>query len=342
MNYCGYLNRTITVIILLLSIHTLCSSKKLLYLKPPPGLEYEGLFNLTSPSYGPDQRMKPLYVLKRALINKGYDVKIISYKSSISKADALIAFSEEPPPEFSKKMKALIGKRILVVTEPPSVLPQLYTPQCASSFTSVLVMDDKRVDNRKYFKFNYPFSIFKQTSTIIPFEQKKFCILLASQRDSDHPHELYSQRLKTILFFEQKNPSLLSLYGKGWENLHLKTYKGSAKNKSDVMPFYKFCICYENLSSMHGYITEKIFDCFINRCIPIYWGAPNVADYIPPSCYIDRRTFSSNEKLFDYLRKMTKKRYEFHQKEISQFILSNKAQKFSINNFVNAVLVRLA
>ena len=40
-----------------------------------------------------------------------------------------------------------------------------------------------------------------------------------------------------------------------------------------------------------GYITEKIFDSFAAWCVPVYWGASNVTDYIPEGCFIDRRKF---------------------------------------------------
>ena len=31
-----------------------------------------------------------------------------------------------------------------------------------------------------------------------------------------------------------------------------------------------------------GYITEKIFDCFLARSVPVYWGPGNIADHVPP------------------------------------------------------------
>lgn len=34
---------------------------------------------------------------------------------------------------------------------------------------------------------------------------------------------------------------------------------------------YKFNICFEN-SSYPGYLTEKLFDAFAAKCVPIYWG----------------------------------------------------------------------
>ncbi len=40
-----------------------------------------------------------------------------------------------------------------------------------------------------------------------------------------------------------------------------------------------------------GYITEKIWDSFKARSIPIYWGASNIEEYIPINTFIDFRKF---------------------------------------------------
>src|SRR5205807_2483096 len=54
-----------------------------------------------------------------------------------------------------------------------------------------------------------------------------------------------------------------------------------------------------------GYISEKLFDCFFARCIPIYSGAPDVAQYVPPAAFIDAREFRSFAELERFLRGMT-------------------------------------
>jgi hypothetical protein len=42
---------------------------------------------------------------------------------------------------------------------------------------------------------------------------------------------------------------------------------------------YKFMICFEN-KSMKNYLTEKLFNAYYGGAIPIYWGCPNVNDYV--------------------------------------------------------------
>ena len=57
----------------------------------------------------------------------------------------------------------------------------------------------------------------------------------------------------------------------------------------NVFNKYKFIICFEN-SYADGYITEKIFNCFFARTIPIYKGSEKINDYINKDCYIDARS----------------------------------------------------
>ena len=66
---------------------------------------------------------------------------------------------------------------------------------------------------------------------------------------------------------------------------------------------YKFIICYEN-SYSDGYITEKIFNCFYAKTIPIYNGAPNINNYINSESYINPN-LSENE-LIETINKIVK------------------------------------
>jgi len=47
----------------------------------------------------------------------------------------------------------------------------------------------------------------------------------------------------------------------------------------DFLSQYKFLICFENISK-HNYLTEKLINAYHCNTIPIYWGCPNVSDYI--------------------------------------------------------------
>ena len=56
-------------------------------------------------------------------------------------------------------------------------------------------------------------------------------------------------------------------------------------NKRDGLQSYRFSVAIEN-SCISSYITEKFYDCIIAGCIPLYYGAPDIADYFPIDSYI--------------------------------------------------------
>jgi hypothetical protein len=71
--------------------------------------------------------------------------------------------------------------------------------------------------------------------------------------------------------------------------------------KLSVIARYKFCLSFEN-SISPDYVTEKFFDPLMAGTVPVYRGAPNVADFAPgPKSYIDVNDFSGPSELADYL-----------------------------------------
>jgi hypothetical protein len=70
-------------------------------------------------------------------------------------------------------------------------------------------------------------------------------------------------------------------------------------------------LCFEN-SRFAGYVSEKIFDCFFTRTIPIYFGAPDIDRYVPREAFIDLRNFRDYRELevfLDNLREDTIRDY---------------------------------
>lgn len=56
------------------------------------------------------------------------------------------------------------------------------------------------------------------------------------------------------------------------------------ESKWDGLVDFKYSIAMENQSA-RNVITEKIFDPLLAYCVPIYWGAPNIGDYLPPESF---------------------------------------------------------
>ncbi|MBI2742847.1 MAG: hypothetical protein HYX48_02910 [Chlamydiales bacterium] len=223
-------------------------------------------------------------------------------------------------------------KLVLFMWEPPTVQKRLYTKKVQDFFSKIYTWDDSLVDNVRFFKFYYPV-LRKMRSDLPSFEKKKLCTLVISNKKSRHPQELYTAREEVIQFFEQKGGSDFEFYGWGWESAGYSNYRGTAADKLEVLKDFRFSFCYENMQGGRGYVTEKIFDSFAAGCVPIYWGASNIEEYVPQNCFIDRRKFKDNDELYSFLKKMSKEEYEGYLKRIAVWLESDQAKRFSIENF---------
>jgi hypothetical protein len=229
-------------------------------------------------------------------------------------------------------------KTVLFMWEPYLRMRKMYNPKLHQHFTRVYTWNDDLVDNQHYFKFYYPV-LRPLISDVVSYEEKKFCTLISSYISNlekyprKYPEELYTQRVKAIEFFEKIGEEGFEFYGRGWEKAPYKSYRGSCKDKLAVLKNYRFSICYENCRDVPGYITEKIFDCFEAGNVPVYWGASNIADYIPKECFVDRRNFATLDDLYVFLKTMPKEEYEGYLERIRDYLQSDQAQLFSQENF---------
>ena len=111
-----------------------------------------------------------------------------------------------------------------------------------------------------------------------------------------------------------------------------KVYRGFAPSKSETLAGYRFSLCFEN-SILKGWITEKIFDCFFAGTVPVYWGAPDVEEHIPPECFIDMRGFKDYQDLRTYLKSLTGSRVQRFKTNARDFIESPQFVPFSKQAF---------
>jgi len=61
----------------------------------------------------------------------------------------------------------------------------------------------------------------------------------------------------------------------------LRNYAWDGRNKSDLMSRHVLYFAFEN-SIVDDYVTEKLWGAFSSGAIPVYYGAPNIKDHIPP------------------------------------------------------------
>lgn len=309
--------------------------KKTIYITPGQTVD---LFAVNNPIFNRDNGLAKFCLLRDSLANEGYDLVQTHSIEGLKNFEYLI-ISEIPAGQIEQLKQYPKEKLILIMWEPPTVAPQDHNPEFHEYFSKVFTWRDDLVDNKKYFKFYYP-ELHPMIADPIDFESKKLCTMIACNKYSAQPNELYTERLKVIMFFENIQTGDFDLYGKFWPS-PLKTYKGAIDRKVDILKQYKFSYAYENIKGVPGYVTEKIFDCFQAGCVPIYWGAPNITSYIPKDCFISREDFENNETLYAYLKNMDKERYNEYIKNIQTFLNSDQAQLYSLNNFVKIMMSSL-
>ena len=73
---------------------------------------------------------------------------------------------------------------------------------------------------------------------------------------------------------------------------------GGSQGKINFLRQYKFNIAFEN-RQLPGYTTEKIFEPMIARCLPIYWGNPEINDEFNPKSFLNAADFPSEEALIE-------------------------------------------
>ena len=233
----------------------------------------------------------------------------------------------------------LLKKMIIMLWEPPVINEKIWSKDLHNKLALVFTWDDSIIDQEKYFLFRWPtYSGFKLNKTI-PFEKRTLCCLINANKTSQHENSLYHKRLEDILFFEEAHSDDFNFYGVGWPIYTYKNYRGQIpeQSKKKYQSKYKFCLCYENMQNVHGYVTEKIFNCLEAGCVPIYWGVDNITQFIPQNCFIDRRQFKDMSELYQFLKSVNKKQYDQYLQNIKQYLNSSKPYEFTVQCFAEHI-----
>ncbi|HOI43959.1 MAG TPA: glycosyltransferase family 10, partial [Elusimicrobiales bacterium] len=214
------------------------------------------------------------------------------------------------------------------------------------------------IDGRRYVRVNFSNSF--PPAPAPARKRSRFSVLIAAHKKSPHPLELYSERENTIRWFEAHHPEDLDLYGIGWDRYafggprlvralnrvtpltrflgaNFPSYRGPLAAKRPALLEYRFSICYENARDIPGYITEKIFDSLIAGCVPVYWGAPDLAEHVPGACFVDRRVFRTHEELYAFLKGMSDADYEARASAIADYLVGRQWYPFSDRYFAETI-----
>ena len=233
---------------------------------------------------------------------------------------------------------------INIPLEPP-VVSFFHNKQMLSALTFDIIMvwnDELAEKNVPFVKANIGEAvIYPDVIPLVSFNERRFLVAIYSNKFIKHENSLYGERLKAFDYFSEQ-PEGLDLYGVGWDksirSSILASYQGKCETKKDVLKNYKFSLCFENAKEYPGYITEKIFDCFAAGTVPIYYGAPNVQEYIPNTCFIDFRDFGGYEELYRYLVEMTEAEYQTFLDAVKDFVVTPEYYEFTSKRYAEIIL----
>lgn len=116
---------------------------------------------------------------------------------------------------------------------------------------------------------------------VVPFKKKKF-MLVINRSKLNSEIDSYTEEIK--MNFPNEIIDTIDIHTKKIKNASCY----HSKELLDVFVEYKFILCLEN-SYNNGYITEKIFNCFFSKTIPLYKGAYDVYKFINRSRFINLR-----------------------------------------------------
>ena len=232
-------------------------------------------------------------------------------------------------------------KKILVVGESPIINQYNHNRKLRKKFDTVLTWEtNKQNDTDTFwigcgcsFPSNYKINAWPDSRS-----RNDICMIAGNKRSSK-PGELYSERIKAIDYFERSSSKFV-LYGSGWNQRNHygwlrplnklnftkqiryripQSYGGKCESKFDKLQRFRYSLCFENALTDNGYITEKIFDSMFSGCVPIYLGASNISDFVPKGCFIPKNEFDSYRSLEDYLYSVQHDEYDEYQEQIKEF-----------------------
>ena len=313
------------------------------------------LFDRSDPISNKDDCLYSFYALRQAFLSHEVDLSTQDV-NPLPESDIVI-FNDMPRTLPEKRP----GQRFyLLALESIAVHPANFDQRRYALFDKVFTWKDDIIDKSKVVKINYAFLFPLQQNSSAGARTRMVC-LMANNKTSFHPGELYSKRVEILDWFEQHHPADIDLYGGGWDGFiprsflgkivqrsrlgtivpkhrHYSFYRGIASPKLPMLRNYRFNVCYENVRDVPGYITEKIFDCFFTGCVPIYWGAGNITDHIPGNCFIDKRKFGTYEALYQYLKDMDPAAYTRYLTNIDAFLRSPRSAPFTADHFARTIV----
>tara|TARA_B100000965_G_C19588590_1_gene756955 strand:- start:1738 stop:2745 length:1008 start_codon:yes stop_codon:yes gene_type:complete len=196
--------------------------------------------------------------------------------------DYLVAFDDLEKPIEPRCPRS---HTIHVAAEPPSI--KRYNKHYLNQFGIVLTVDPKVIHPHtihtqlgiNWFigwnpsKGSAPDALsFREIENLFDHPKTKLISVIASNKTGSLGHR---KRLEFAQALKEHFGDRIDFYGRGF---------GPMEDKLDALKDYRFHITLENSQQPH-YFTEKLSDCIMAGCYPIYWGCTNLNEYLPENSY---------------------------------------------------------
>lgn len=121
-------------------------------------------------------------------------------------------------------------------------------------------------------------------------KKNKFCNFLYSNP--------YAHPMRDKCFYELSKYKHVDSLGRWLNNVETKGtgFAGHKMDATELKRNYKFSIAFEN-AVCNGYTTEKLLTSLMAHTVPLYFGDPEIENYINPKCFINCNNLSFEEIL---------------------------------------------
>jgi hypothetical protein len=124
------------------------------------------------------------------------------------------------------------------------------------------------------------------------------------------------------------------IFGRGW-TIPDPRYKGSPDNKAEALLPYEYSIAVEN-AELDGYISEKLFDCFVCNTVPIYYGTSTVNTIYNPKSFLPLPYTNDISRLIEWLKDLSKSEKGSNLK-YKDYVIESKERYYTRYNLYNLI-----
>lgn len=313
----------------------------------------------------PDRRLTCMRELRDGLKKKG--IQLVHHSQTTPENTwGYMFFNYDEKPLGKLISRGYAGKLFLLVCENEVISPKNWDVRNHKPFDAVFTWDMRAFPESVkplYVRYFLPNDLSTRIAPLPWEKREKLCVMMAANKWKRRPRELYSERFKAIRWFMKEHPGDFDLYGYDWtygpfkKNLerlrnffrHLRgrptrpvdvspVYRGPVTVKREVLSRYKFCLCYENAIDIPGYITEKIFDCFLAGTVPVYLGWKGAEDFIPAGAFVDFRSFRGYGELYEYLSSVGPKEFQSYIDIAGEFLSGTAVNRFKPSAFAGDLI----